>query len=66
MCGIFGILGPPEHEQFDQMKDILMHRGRDENDSYLLPQFSLGHLRLSIIRVANGRQSLFNEGQTIA
>ncbi|MRR53349.1 MAG: asparagine synthase (glutamine-hydrolyzing) [Deltaproteobacteria bacterium] len=70
MCGIAGILNltremPPTMEQITSMISTLRHRGPDETGIYRDTRIALGHLRLSIIGVANGIQPISNEDETL-
>ncbi len=76
MCGIVGLLtskatNVPEHEILKQMRDILIHRGPDDEGKYLRPLDDkgpfvfLGHRRLSIIDLGTGHQPLSNEDGTV-
>jgi asparagine synthase (glutamine-hydrolysing) len=44
-----------------RMRDVLTHRGPDDEGLYLSPQVGLGHRRLSIVDVAAGHQPMTNE-----
>lgn len=73
MCGICGILRhekPVLSEEIERMKDVLKHRGPDDEGLYLTKverpdkttYLGLGHRRLSIIDLsANARQPMSNE-----
>ncbi len=69
MCGICGILrfdgAPVGENDITAMKQVLKHRGPDDDGSYLAGSLGLGHRRLSIIDVAHGHQPLSNEDQTV-
>ncbi len=76
MCGIVGLLTSkavsiPKHEILKEMRDILVHRGPDEEGEYIRPLDGrgpfvfLGHRRLSIIDLAGGHQPLSNEDGTV-
>jgi asparagine synthase (glutamine-hydrolysing) len=76
MCGIVGLLtskatNVPEYDVLRQMRDILFHRGPDDEGEYIRsldgngPFVFLGHRRLSIIDLAGGHQPLSNEDGTI-
>jgi asparagine synthase (glutamine-hydrolysing) len=43
----------------------MRHRGPDEEDVWHDSRVALGHVRLSIIGVANGHQPIFNEDRTV-
>ena len=66
MCGVIAGLfkGPPvSMEQVRGALDALAHRGPDHADWWFSPdhRLLLGHVRLSIIGLANGDQPLVNE-----
>ncbi|HVR76475.1 MAG TPA: asparagine synthase (glutamine-hydrolyzing) [Planctomycetota bacterium] len=70
MCGICGVYRhardePVSLESLEGMKRMLHHRGPDQEGTYLEPFVGLGHRRLSIIGVADGRQPLSNETGSI-
>ncbi|MBM4305646.1 MAG: asparagine synthase (glutamine-hydrolyzing) [Deltaproteobacteria bacterium] len=76
MCGIVGFLTSnpseiPESNVLKGMRDILIHRGPDDQGEYtrLLdergPFLYFGHRRLSIIDLVSGQQPLSNEDGTI-
>ena len=72
MCGIYGILslsGPRRHEPaiLGRMGRALLHRGPDDEGSFVDEQLLLGMRRLSIIDVAGGHQPLASEdGEVVA
>jgi asparagine synthase (glutamine-hydrolysing) len=67
MCGINGIaLSTKTGRSIDidrlvRMRDVLTHRGPDEEGIFLSGRIGLGHRRLSIVDVASGRQPMSNE-----
>lgn len=66
MCGICGVYryqedAPISAEGLEAMKDMIRHRGPNQEGSYLEPHLGLGHRRLSIIGVSDGRQPISNE-----
>jgi len=70
MCGIAGMvrfagLRPHEMSVGRDMAALLRHRGPDEMGAYADSHASLGHARLSIIDLADGRQPMSNEDGTI-
>jgi asparagine synthase (glutamine-hydrolysing) len=70
MCGICGVFnmrkdGPISPEELARMNAQLSHRGPDDCGIYLDRFIGLGHRRLSVIDVANGKQPLGNEDGTI-
>ena len=70
MCGICGIVDfRGRREEFarrlPKMIESLRHRGPDESGTYADEIAGLGHARLSIIDLSDGRQPLSNEDGTI-
>ena len=70
MCGIVGILsgsrdGPPDPVILEAMKTRLIHRGPDDDGTYLDDQVALGMRRLSIIDLEAGQQPATNEDGSI-
>ncbi len=76
MCGILGFLTPrlsiiPDINTLRQMRDILSHRGPDDEGEYIRdldergPFVYLGHRRLSIVDLTGGHQPLSNEDQKV-
>jgi asparagine synthase (glutamine-hydrolysing) len=66
MCGIAGLvrfegLDPDERELGATMAATLRHRGPDDTGGFHDHWASLGHARLSIIDLDNGRQPMSNE-----
>src|SRR5574342_564556 len=66
MCGICGVYRfardePVSAPGLEQMKSLLAHRGPNQHGTYLEPFAGLGHRRLSVIGVSDGRQPLSNE-----
>jgi len=66
MCGICGVYrfaedSPVSAEGLEAMKAMILHRGPNQEGTYLEPHVGLGHRRLSIIGVSDGRQPLSNE-----
>src|SRR5215469_5877443 len=65
MCGICGF-NWADAQLIERMKNTLVHRGPDDEGSYIAPGISLGHRRLSIVDLsATGRQPLSNEDGTV-
>jgi asparagine synthase (glutamine-hydrolysing) len=67
MCSISGFYNPnalyTEQQDYyvhilENMKQVLHHRGPDDNDLILTEQCGLAHTRLSIIDLANGHQPM--------
>jgi asparagine synthase (glutamine-hydrolysing) len=71
MCGISGIFnfyrdcGEAELASIHAMNDRLVHRGPDDEGSYISGPIALGHRRLSIIDLSSGKQPMCNEDETI-
>src|SRR5262245_12388123 len=70
MCGIAGILqrgtGAVAEADLKRMMDRLVHRGPDDEGTYLADGVGLGHRRLSIIDVtAAGHQPMANSSGTV-
>ena len=77
MCGIAGIASFKDNlinpDTLKRMRDILKHRGPDDEGLYLSRQHNpntklkvgLGHRRLSIIDLESGHQPMSNEDKTI-
>ena len=70
MCGIYGILSlrggaAPDADMLDRMGNIIVHRGPDDDGTYLAGEVALGMRRLSIIDLAGGHQPIANEDETI-
>ncbi|MGE0622641.1 MAG: asparagine synthase (glutamine-hydrolyzing) [Pseudomonadales bacterium] len=61
MCGICGFTGAQPAGLLNNMMDLLAHRGPDDRGSFENDRVSLGHLRLSIIDLANGHQPMVSE-----
>jgi asparagine synthase (glutamine-hydrolysing) len=71
VCGIAGICasngpGPIKRDEVDAMCNAIIHRGPDDQGTYVNPSVGLGMRRLSIIDVAGGHQPIFNEDESIA
>lgn len=71
MCGICGIFKPggkintTDQETLIKMRDILKHRGPDDENILLMPEMAMGFRRLKIIGLDNGQQPIVNEDKTI-
>ena len=69
MCGIAGIMGPAgarvDADELHRMCQTLVHRGPDDEGTYLHGSAGLGMRRLSIIDVSGGHQPIHNEDKTI-
>ena len=69
MCGIAGLYSnssPPDETALNQMNDCLVHRGPDEDGTFVDGPVGLTHRRLSIVGLDTGRQPIFNEDGSIA
>ncbi len=70
MCGIAGIvaadrLHPDDSARLIRMRDVIRHRGPDDEGMYADESAALGHRRLSIVDLAAGHQPLANEDETV-
>lgn len=70
MCGIVGMFDltgcrPVSHDILRSMANALIHRGPDDSGFLARPGLGLGHRRLSIIGLEDGRQPLFNEDESV-
>ncbi len=70
MCGIAGIFHFDPHAAVDEtllrtMGAAITHRGPDEDGFYLNGPLGLTNRRLSIIGLADGRQPITNEDETV-
>ena len=69
MCGILGQFNfagePADQRLVKNMARTLQHRGPDDENFYFDKNIGLGHRRLSIIDLENGRQPMHNEDSTI-
>jgi asparagine synthase (glutamine-hydrolysing) len=71
MCGINGIaFSANSGRRVDagvlaRMRDVITHRGPDDEGSFIDGPVGLGHRRLSIVDVASGHQPMANEDQTL-
>jgi asparagine synthase (glutamine-hydrolysing) len=67
MCGINGIAFSSRSGQvvsrpvLEAMRDVITHRGPDEEGIFIDGNVGLGHRRLSIVDVASGHQPMTNE-----
>ena len=65
MCGICGRINfngePVAPIEIAAMRDIMLHRGPDDEGLFIDGVVGLGHRRLSIIDLAGGRQPISNE-----
>lgn len=71
MCGINGIaLSKRSGQRVDagvlaRMRDVIAHRGPDDEGLFIDGPVGLGHRRLSIVDVASGHQPMTNEDGTL-
>src|SRR5262249_49365278 len=70
MCGIAGIVDLTSRRPLPEgilaaMADALIHRGPDEDGYLERPGLGLASRRLSIIGLADGRQPISNEDQSV-
>ena len=70
MCGISGLFDTVgmrnfSHDLATRINNIQKHRGPDDSGIHLEPGLALGHRRLSVIDVNNGKQPLFNYDDSI-
>lgn len=63
MCGIVGFVSKEENKgrTIKKMTDRILHRGPDEEGYYIDENLALGHRRLSIIDLDNGKQPMSNK-----
>ncbi len=71
MCGINGIAFSSRsgrtvsRPQLEAMRDVIRHRGPDDEGIFIDRNVGLGHRRLSIVDVAAGHQPMTNEDDTL-
>jgi asparagine synthase (glutamine-hydrolysing) len=70
MCAIVGIVKLDPRERVEEarlarMRDILRHRGPDDEGLWIGGPVGLGHRRLAIVDVVGGHQPMANEDETI-
>ncbi len=70
MCGIAGIVGTTADTIVDPrairlMCQAIVHRGPDDEGTYIKDNVGLGMRRLSIIDLVGGRQPIHNEDKTV-
>ena len=60
MCGIVGFYHTNDHskEDLSKMMERIKHRGPDESGQFIDDYVALGHQRLSIIDLSNGKQPM--------
>ena len=71
MCGINGIAFSSRSERtisrsvLEAMRDVITHRGPDDDGIFIDRNVGLGHRRLSIVDVSRGHQPMTNEDATL-
>ena len=71
MCGINGIAFSSRsgrmvsRAQLEAMRDVVRHRGPDDEGVFIDRNVGLGHRRLSIVDVAAGHQPMTNEDESL-
>ena len=71
MCGINGIAFSSrsrrnvERSVLEEMRDVITHRGPDDEGLFIHGPIGLGHRRLSIVDVAAGHQPMTNEDDSL-
>lgn len=67
MCGIVGFLDKEENKCkiIKNMTDRIIHRGPDQEGYYIEEKIALGHRRLSIIDINNGKQPMLSKDKTL-
>lgn len=67
MCGIVGFLNGEKNKQaiVKRMTDKIIHRGPDAEGYYIDENIALGHRRLSIIDIDNGKQPMFSKDNNL-
>ena len=67
MCGITGYIGKDKNKKkiIKKMNDRIIHRGPDNEGTYIDEYLALGHRRLSIIDLKSGNQPIYNEDKSI-
>ena len=71
MCGINGIAFSSRSRRrvdataLKTMRDVITHRGPDDEGIYIDENVGLGHRRLSIVDVASGHQPMTNEDRSL-
>ena len=67
MCGFVGFISKEKKKKeiIKKMAERIHHRGPDGEGFYTDDNIALGHRRLSIIDVKNGRQPMFNEDKSL-
>lgn len=67
MCGICGFSGHIQNKEqvLEQMKNRIIHRGPDDDGSFINDEIALGFRRLSIIDLDHGAQPMKNKTETV-
>lgn len=67
MCGIVGFIDKEKNKKkiIKNMADKIAHRGPDAEGFYVDKDVALGHRRLSIIDLSNGKQPMYNEDESL-
>ena len=67
MCGINGIISKSKNkeQEIKKMNDRIIHRGPDNEGTYIDEYVALGHRRLAIIDLKTGNQPIYNEDKSI-
>src|SRR5512147_2508552 len=70
MCGIAGIFDlrgqrEPDRAALMRMTEVILHRGPDEDGYFFAPCIGIGHRRLSIVGLGDGRQPISNEDGSV-
>ena len=67
MCGIVGFVGKVKNKEkiIKKMADRIKHRGPDGEGYYCYKDVALGHRRLSIIDLDNGKQPMMDDDENI-
>lgn len=71
MCGIAGVIDLEGQRRIDpgmlqRMAAAIAHRGPDEDGFFFEPGIGLANRRLSIVGLADGRQPISNEDETVS
>jgi len=61
MCGLAGCFGTVDETKINNMLDALGHRGPNDRGIHIYGNNILGHTRLSIVDVAQGKQPMTND-----
>lgn len=67
MCGIVGFVDKEKNKKkiIKDMADKIIHRGPDDYGYFTDKDVALGHRRLSIIDLNNGKQPIYNEDESM-